>query len=81
MKKWVIIDDAVSARGSMFETITDAKTAEEAEAMARDEWARLTKLEQQKRDGFFVGLCDITPEIESGEAYYTDTMTDIITIK
>lgn len=81
MKKWIIIDDCTSTRAAIFETVLGAKTQEEAESAARLEWDRLTKRDKDDRDAFFVGLCEITPEIEDGSAYYTDNMTNIIEIK
>jgi len=81
MKKWVVIDDCMSSKSSTYEEILDATTAEEAEAEARFKWDRMTEYDKKLRDAYYVGLCDITPEIEEGEVYYTDTMTDIINIK
>lgn len=81
MKKWIIIDDCTSTNSSTYEKLLDATTAAEAEAEARLEWDRMTEHDKKLRDAYYVGLCDITPEIEEGEAYYTDTMTEIINIK
>lgn len=80
MKKWVIIDDCTSKSSATWEHVLDVNTAEEAEAEARMEWDRLSANDKKKRDAFYVSLCEITPEIEEGESYYTDTMTKVIDI-
>ena len=80
IKKWVIIDDCTNKSGAIWERILNVNTAEEAEAEARLEWDRLSESDKKKRDAFYVGLCEIIPEIEEGEAYYTDTMTKVIDI-
>ena len=77
MKQWVIIDDCMSSKSAQFEQPINAKDAQEAEHIARMEWAALTKEDQQKRDAYYVGYA----EIDEDGCVVLDTMTDVVAVK
>ena len=52
MAKYVLVDDATTARASIFTEEFDSR--EEALACARRQWLRLSDYDKKRRDSFYV---------------------------
>lgn len=77
MKKWYMIDNALTDKGEIYETELKASSKEEAMKQAMKEWNALSDRDQANRDEFYIGLAS---EDEDGCVDY-NTMTDIEYIK
>lgn len=59
MKKWWIIDDRLTSRGQIFETMTNCATLEDVLCLARNEWKALSSYDRKSCDDFFVCIADV----------------------
>ena len=75
MKKWIIVDDCLTAKGEIFAHPVDSLEQAYAEACA--EWKHLGRHDQGIRDGFYIGFAEID---EDGNVDF-DSMTDIEDIR
>lgn len=62
MKKYIVVDDAITKKGDMSINTYDSKE----EAIERAEYllAHMTKHDKNNRDAFYVGICELDEEGE-----------------
>lgn len=68
--RYFLVDNAISTHSEVYDQELKANTAEEAIAIAKAEWERLTKSEQAKRDGFFL--------LELNDAEYKEAAEEML---
>lgn len=74
MRKYAIIDTNISDGAA--EYITVCKNRDEAIKKANQEWSTLTKREQEKRDGFIVGIIEVDEDNEPVDGDVIEVVKD-----
>lgn len=64
MKRWFLVDSAIEKRAVEYVTPIEAKDAEEARQILKDEWDKLTRHDQSERDAFYAILAETDEENE-----------------
>ena len=74
MRKYAIIDTNISDGAAEYTTV--CKNRDEAIKKADQEWSALTKREQEKRDGFIVGIIEVDEDNEPVDGDVIEVVKD-----